>query len=86
MDQQKFEADVRPLYSNKPLYEQWVEAQNIPVIRDFYIEDLREVKLAPWAAKGGDGAILNLVLWRCQRRLSRRDTGRTKPQATTPDV
>ena len=61
MDQQKFEADVRPLYSNKPLYEQWVEAQNIPVIRDFYIEDLREVKLAPWAAKGGDGAILNLV-------------------------
>src|SRR3954447_7196779 len=62
MDQKAFEADVRPLYStSKPLYEQWVEAQNIPVIREFYIEDLRDVKLAPWAAKGGNGAILNLV-------------------------
>src|SRR5436190_19265278 len=62
MDQKQFEADVRPLYSNtKPLDEQWVEAENVPVIRDFYLEDLRDVKLAAWAAKGGDGAILNLV-------------------------
>jgi quercetin dioxygenase-like cupin family protein len=61
MDQKNFERDVRPLYNNKPLYEQWVEAQNIPVIREFYIEDLRTVTLAPWASKGGNGAILNLI-------------------------
>ncbi len=62
MDQKSFEADVRPSYQNsKPLYDQWVEAQNIPVIREFYIEDLRTVPLKPWAFKGGKGAILNLI-------------------------
>jgi oxalate decarboxylase/phosphoglucose isomerase-like protein (cupin superfamily) len=62
MDQKNFEADIRPSYqNNKPLYDQWVEAQNIPVIREFYIEDLRTVALKPWASKGGNGAILNLI-------------------------
>src|SRR6478735_1971495 len=40
MDQKQFEADVRSLYNDKPLYEQWVEAQKIPVIREFYLEDI----------------------------------------------
>src|SRR6185295_5744665 len=57
MDQKNFAGDIRPLYGNKPLYDQWVEAQNIPVIREFYIEDLRTAKLAPWVSRGGTGAI-----------------------------
>jgi quercetin dioxygenase-like cupin family protein len=62
MDQKQFEADVRPLYNNgKTLYDQWVEAQNIPIIHEFYLEDLRDVKLAPWDFKGGNGAILDLI-------------------------
>ena len=61
MDQKQFEADVRPLYAAKPLYEQWVDAQKVPVVREFYIEDLRDVELKSWAAKGGNGAILNLI-------------------------
>ena len=61
MDQKEYEADVRPLYAAKPLYEQWVTAQNIPVIKEFYIEDLRTVELKPWTLKGGNGAILNLI-------------------------
>src|SRR5581483_3295420 len=32
-----------------------------PVIRDFYIEDLRTLELQPWAWKGGRGAYLNLI-------------------------
>ena len=42
-------------------YQKWIESQGIPVIRDFYIEDLRKVDLAPWAWKGGRGAYLNLI-------------------------
>jgi hypothetical protein len=42
-------------------YQKWVEAQGIPVIREFYIEDLRKVELKPWAQRGGRGAILNLI-------------------------
>src|SRR5579862_6356421 len=45
----------------KTPYQKWVEAQNIPVIREFYLEDLRTVELKPWAWKGGRGAILNLI-------------------------
>ncbi len=42
-------------------YQKWIEAQGIPIIREFYIEDLRKVDLAPWDWKGGRGAILNLI-------------------------
>ena len=42
-------------------YQKWVASQGIPVIRDFYIEDLRKVALAPWDWKGGLGAYLNLI-------------------------
>jgi oxalate decarboxylase/phosphoglucose isomerase-like protein (cupin superfamily) len=57
MDQMTAKAVLGPSYQpGKPLYEQWLAAQNIPVIRDFYIRDLRSVPL-----KGGNGAILNLI-------------------------
>ena len=45
----------------KTPYQKWVESQEIPVIRDFYIEDLRTVPLQPWAFRGGSGAIINLI-------------------------
>ncbi len=45
----------------KTAYQQWSESQGIPIIKEFYIEDLRAVKLAPWNWKGGNGAILNLI-------------------------
>src|SRR5919107_845729 len=45
----------------KSAYENWIESQNIPIIKEFYIEDLRRVELAPWAWKGGRGAYLNLI-------------------------
>src|SRR5581483_3229122 len=52
---QKFEL------GGKTAYQQWVESQGVPVIRDFYIADLRKVELAPWPWKGGRGAIMNLI-------------------------
>jgi mannose-6-phosphate isomerase-like protein (cupin superfamily) len=48
------------LATGKTSYDQWLEDQDIPVITGFYIEDLNEVNLKPWAWKGGKGAFLNL--------------------------
>jgi quercetin dioxygenase-like cupin family protein len=45
----------------KSAYHQWIESQGIPVLREFYIEDLRKVELAPWAWKDARGAYLNLI-------------------------
>jgi hypothetical protein len=45
----------------KTPYQKWVESHGIPIIRDFYIEDLRKVELAPWPWKGARGCFLNLI-------------------------
>ncbi len=42
-------------------YQKWIDGQSIPIIRDFFIEDLRKVELAPWDWKGARGAYLNLI-------------------------
>ncbi|HEX9880677.1 MAG TPA: ethanolamine ammonia lyase-activating protein [Candidatus Binatia bacterium] len=42
-------------------YDQWIESEGLPVIRDFYIEDIRGVPLKPWRRKEGLGVYLNLV-------------------------
>jgi quercetin dioxygenase-like cupin family protein len=51
------EADL----SRKSSYQKWLESEGLPVIRDFYIEDIRAVPLAPWERKGGLGVYLNLI-------------------------
>lgn len=45
----------------KSAYEKWTGAQGIPILREFYIEDLRTIELAPWDWKGARGAYLNLI-------------------------
>jgi quercetin dioxygenase-like cupin family protein len=55
IDGQKIDPD------GKTPYQQWIEGQGIPIIREFYLEDLRKVELAPWDWKGGRGAFLNLI-------------------------
>ena len=42
-------------------YKRWIEQEGIPVIRDWYIEDLRTVPLSPWERTGGLGAYIDLV-------------------------
>ncbi|MFQ5826160.1 MAG: cupin domain-containing protein [Dehalococcoidia bacterium] len=44
----------------KSPYEEWQEAEGIPSIRGYYIEDLRTAPLEPWERKGGLGAFINL--------------------------
>ena len=41
-------------------YEKWCDAQGIPIIRGFFVEDLTVVPTAPWQARGTQGAIIAL--------------------------
>jgi oxalate decarboxylase/phosphoglucose isomerase-like protein (cupin superfamily) len=41
-------------------YQVWQEAEGIPVIRGFHVEDLRTVEVKPWARKGGKGVFIDL--------------------------
>jgi quercetin dioxygenase-like cupin family protein len=41
-------------------YDKWVKEQNIPIVRGFFVQDLKTVPVAPWEAKGGNGAFLLL--------------------------
>ena len=47
-------------FSKLTSYEKWLEAEGLPVIRGFHIDDLKRVELAPWKRKGGLGAYVNL--------------------------
>ena len=41
-------------------YQEWQEAQRIPVHKGFFIQDLRKLEVGPWDLKGGSGAFVNL--------------------------
>jgi quercetin dioxygenase-like cupin family protein len=51
----------KPEIGGTSAYHKWIESQGIPILREFYIEDLRKVELAPWAWKDARGAYLNLI-------------------------
>lgn len=42
-------------------YKEWVSSQGIPVIEDYFIEDVNSLELKPWAQQGGKGIFLNLI-------------------------
>jgi len=41
-------------------YQAWQQAEGLPVIRGFYVEDLRTVEVAPWPRKDGKGVFIDL--------------------------
>lgn len=41
-------------------YQLFLEREEIPAIRAFHIEDIRQVELQPWPRMGGRGVYLNL--------------------------
>ena len=45
----------------KSCYELFLEKEGLPVIRDFFIKDIRKVPLDRWERKGGFGVYLNLI-------------------------
>jgi hypothetical protein len=47
--------------AEKSTYQKWIESEGIPVIKDFYIPDIRKVELSLWERIGGSGVYLNLI-------------------------
>ncbi len=41
-------------------FEKWVQSEDIPVVRGYYVPDVYKVELAPWKRQGGRGAFLIL--------------------------
>jgi len=50
-----------PEIRGRTTYQKWLASEGLPVLRDFYIPDIREVTLYPWERKGGRGVYLNLI-------------------------
>lgn len=42
------------------VYSLWQEEQKIPIIRGFFVEDIKTVEVAPWYLMGGLGAFINM--------------------------
>ncbi len=42
-------------------YENWLEKEGLPVIKDYSVFDLMKTPLKPWSRKGGLGVYLNLI-------------------------
>jgi len=47
-------------YGKPTSYSKWLEQEGLPVIRGFYIADLKDVEVAPWKRKGGKGTYICL--------------------------
>ena len=45
---------------NIPYYEKWQKGEGIPIVKDFFIQDLKKVPVAHWDRTGGDGAFINM--------------------------
>lgn len=41
-------------------YEQWLDSEQVPVVRGFHVQDLSTVEVAPWPRNGGLGAVIAL--------------------------
>src|SRR5688500_20317180 len=51
----------RRMWSKYYTYDEWMEAQGIPVYRGYYIEDLRTLQLGWWDARECNSAFIQLV-------------------------
>src|ERR1051325_7296154 len=53
-------SELENVMDNIPFYEKWQLEEGIPVIKTFFVQDLRKVELKPWARTGGNGAFINM--------------------------
>jgi len=44
---------TQPIAEHKSSYRKWIEAEGIPLVEGFFIEDVKKVPLAPWQRQGG---------------------------------
>ena len=51
----------RKMWSKIYTYDEWMEAQSIPIYRGYYIEDLRTLELGWWDERQCNSAFIQLV-------------------------
>ena len=49
--------DLKPRY----LYDEWMESQGVPVVKGYYVEDLRNVEVSWWEARQCNAAFIQLM-------------------------
>ncbi len=52
---------VQDFWHPAPLYERWLDTLDIPIHREYFIEDLRELPLGPWEERECNAAIVVLA-------------------------
>ena len=52
--------EVDNVMDNIPFYDKWQLGEGIPIIRTFFVQDLKKVELKPWARTAGNGAFINM--------------------------
>ena len=45
---------------SRPTYDVWMDAEGIPDVRGFYIDDLNALPVEPWGRMGGRGTFVHL--------------------------
>ncbi len=48
-------------YSELTPYEKWMEAEGLPIIKGYAVQDLTAIALEPWPRRGGSGAFIDLI-------------------------
>lgn len=51
---------IRESWNYKSPYERWKESEGLPTVTGYYVQNLLEVELSPWASRGGSGVYINL--------------------------
>ena len=45
---------------NIPYYDKWQLDEGIPIVKTFFVQDLKKVEVKPWDRTGGSGAFINM--------------------------
>jgi hypothetical protein len=53
-------AQLDNVMDNVPFYEKWQQGEGIPIVKTFFVHDLKKVELSYWDRIGGDGAFINM--------------------------
>ena len=75
-----------PIQLGPTAYEVFQQKEGIPSVTGFFIEDLMDVEVKPWARMGVLGSYLNLGEQQETRRLYLRDSGRQTDRAAASYV
>lgn len=53
-------SQVDNVMDNIPYYDKWQLGEGIPIVKTFFVQDLKKVELKPWDRAGGNGAFINM--------------------------